>query len=99
MIGFKCAANHRIYQQEHVPMAIANLHEKTRINCDEDLAIAVRRSSLLPRRGRRIFYPWKYSNSVQTLPEEGRPLANANAAKISSSGPPVIMIEEETFTF
>ena len=45
------SAFEKIYQQEHVPMAVANLPGKTKNGRHEDFAIAARRTSVLPRRG------------------------------------------------
>jgi uncharacterized protein (TIGR02118 family) len=87
----------RIYTQEHVPMAIANLEGKTKI-------VATR--ILQSPQGKPQFYRvaeihFPSMEALQRCAESaGGKATLANAAKISSGGPPVIMIaEEETFTF
>jgi hypothetical protein len=77
-------------------MAIANLHGKTKI-----VATTVLQSPQGSPPGYRleVYFPsmealWRCATS------EGAQQTPANAAKISSGGPPVIMIaEEDTFTF
>jgi uncharacterized protein (TIGR02118 family) len=91
------AAFEKIYLQEHVPMAIANLEGKTKI-------VATR--ILQSPQGEPAFYRVAevHFPSMEALQRcaasEGGKATLANAAKISSGGPPVIMIaEEDTFTF
>lgn len=87
----------KVYQQEHVPMAIANLHGKTKI---------VATKVLLSPQGdppvyciAEVYFP--SMEALQKCAESaGGKETLAHAAKISSGGPPVIMIaEEDTFTF
>jgi len=91
------AAFEKIYLQEHVPMAIANLEGKTKI---------VATTILQSPQGAPAFYRVAevHFPSMEALQRcaasEGGKATLANAAKISSGGPPVIMIaEEDTFTF
>ena len=86
-----------IYQQEHVPMAIANLHGKTKI-----VATKILQS---PQGGPHFYRIAEvHFPSMEVLQQcaesDGARDILAHAAKISSGGPPVIMIaEEDTFTF
>jgi len=91
------SAFERIYEQEHVPMAIANLHGKTKI---------VATKILKSPQGKPPFYcvAEVHFPSLEALQRcadsPGGKETLAHAAKISSGGPPVIMIaEEDTFTF
>jgi uncharacterized protein (TIGR02118 family) len=91
------SAFEKIYQQEHVPMAIANLHGKTKM---------VATKILQSPQGEPQFYRIAevHFPSMEVLQQcaasEGGKETLAHAAKISSGGPPVIMIaEEDTFTF
>src|SRR4029077_13561349 len=87
----------KIYQQEHVPMAIASLHGKTKI---------VATKTLQSPQGEPQFYcvAEVHFPSIEVLQRcaesAGGKETLAHAVKISSGGPPVIMIaEEDTFTF
>jgi uncharacterized protein (TIGR02118 family) len=91
------SAFEKIYQQEHVPMAIANLHGKTKM---------VATKILQSPQGEPQFYRIAevHFPSTEALQQcaasAGGKETLANAVKISSGGPPVIMIaEEDTFTF
>jgi uncharacterized protein (TIGR02118 family) len=91
------AAFEKIYQHEHVPMAIANLHGKTKM---------VATKVLQSPQGEPQFYcvaemHFPSMEALQRCAESaGGKETLANAAKISSGGPPVIMIgEEDTFIF
>jgi uncharacterized protein (TIGR02118 family) len=86
-----------VYQNEHVPMAIAKLAGKTRI---------VATKILQSPQGTPKFYRIAevHFPSMQALEKcaasAGAKETLANAAKISSGGPPVIMVaEEDTFPF
>ena len=86
-----------IYQKEHVPMAIANLVGKTKI---------VATKVLQSPQGKPQFYciAEVHFPSMDVLKQcadsDGGKETLAHAMKISSGGPPTIMIaEEETFTF
>src|SRR5579862_3001076 len=91
------SAFEKVYAQEHVPMAIANLHGKTKL---------VATKILSSPQGERPFYRIAevHFPSMEALQEcaesAGGKETLANAVKISSGGPPVILIaEEDTFTF
>jgi uncharacterized protein (TIGR02118 family) len=91
------SAFERIYQQEHIPMAIANLNGKTKM---------VATKILQSPQGQPRFYciAEVHFPSMEVLQQcaesAGGKETLAHALKISSGGPPVIMIaEEETFTF
>jgi uncharacterized protein (TIGR02118 family) len=91
------SAFEKIYQQEHVPLAIANLDGKTKM-------VATR--ILQSPQGEPQFYRiaevhFPSMEALQSCAETaGGKETLAHAAKISSGGPPLIMIaEEDTFTF
>jgi len=91
------SAFEKIYQQEHIPMAVAKLQGKTKI---------VATKILQSPQGQPQFYRVAevYFPSIEALQQcaesPGGKETMANAAKISSGGPPVVMIaEEDTFTF
>ena len=91
------SAFEKIYQEEHVPMAIANLHGKTKM---------VATKVLQSPQGKPQFYciAEVHFPSMEVLQQcaesEGGKKTLAHAVKISSGGPPVIMIaEEDTLTF
>src|SRR5246127_4051847 len=87
----------KIYQEEHVPLAVAKLGGKTKIVATKILASP---------QGTAPFYRVAefYFPSMQALEacaaSEGGNEALAHAVKISSGGPPIFLVaEEETFTF
>src|ERR1700686_2710382 len=87
----------KIYQEEHVPMAIANLGGKTKI---------VATKVLQSPQGQPQFYRIAevHFPSMEVLQQcaesAGGKETLAHAAKISSGGPPLVMIaEEDTFIF
>jgi uncharacterized protein (TIGR02118 family) len=91
------AAFEKVYQQEHVPLAIANLSGKTKM---------VATKILQSPQGQPQFYcvAEVHFPSIEILQQcaqsAGGKETLAHAVKISSGGPPVIMIaEEDTFTF
>jgi uncharacterized protein (TIGR02118 family) len=91
------AAFEKIYQEEHVPMALANLHGKTKM---------VATKILLSPQGEPQFYRVAevYFPSMEILEQCAESVGGketlAHAAKISSGGPPLVMIaEEDTFIF
>ena len=91
------SASEKIYQREHVPMAIANLHGKTKM-----VATKILQSPQGEPRFYRVTEVHFPSIEVfqQCAESAGGKDTLAHAAKISSGGPPVIMIaEEDTFTF
>ena len=86
-----------VYQNEHVPLAIANLAGKTKI---------VSTKTLQTPQGTPAFYRiaevhFPSLEALQRCAESaGGKETLANAVKISSGGPPVIMVaEEESFAF
>ena len=91
------AAFEKVYQQEHVPLAIANLSGKTKM---------VATKILQSPQGQPQFYcvAEVHFPSLEALRRCAESVGGketlAHAVKISSGGPPVIMIaEEDTFTF
>jgi uncharacterized protein (TIGR02118 family) len=91
------AAFDHVYTQEHVPMAVAKLQGKTKI---------VATKVLQSPQGEPKFYciaevHFPSLEALQQCAESaGGKETLAHAVKISSGGPPVIMIaEEDTFTF
>ena len=91
------SAFERIYQQEHVPMAIAKLHGKTKM-----VATKILQSPQgAPQFYRIVEVHFLSMEALQQCAEStGGKETLAHAAKISSGGPPVIMIaEEDTFAF
>jgi uncharacterized protein (TIGR02118 family) len=86
-----------VYQKEHVPMAIANLAGKTKM---------VATKVLQSPQGTPQFYciaevHFPSMEALQRCAESaGGKETLAHAVKISSGGPPTVMIaEESTFTF
>ena len=87
----------KLYIKEHVPLAIAKLEGKTRIVATRVLASPQGTPQFY--RVAEIHFP-----SIEVLEEcaasAGGKETLANAVKISSGGPPLIMIAvEESFTF
>jgi uncharacterized protein (TIGR02118 family) len=86
-----------VYQKEHVPMAIANLAGKTKM---------VATKVLQSPQGKPQFYciaevHFPSMEALQRCAESaGGKETLAHAVRISSGGPPTVMIaEESTFTF
>jgi uncharacterized protein (TIGR02118 family) len=86
-----------VYQNEHVPLALANLAGKTKM---------VSTKTVQTPQGMPAFYRIAevHFPSLEALQRCARSAGGketlANAVKISSGGPPVIMVaEEESFTF
>ena len=87
----------KVYVEEHVPLAVAKLAGKTKIVATKILASPQGKPQFY--RVAEVHFP-----SMKVLEEcaasEGGKETLANAVKISSGGPPVIMIaEEDTFRF
>jgi uncharacterized protein (TIGR02118 family) len=87
----------KVYQAEHVPLAIAKLAGKTKIVATKVLGSP---------QGTPPFYRIAevYFPSMQALEgcaaSDGGKEALAHAVKISSGGPPIFLVaEEDTFTF
>jgi uncharacterized protein (TIGR02118 family) len=87
----------KIYAQEHVPMAIANLEGKTKIVATRILQSPEGNPQF--HRVAEIHFP--SMDALQRCAESaGGKATLANAAKISSGGPPLVLIaEEDTFAF
>lgn len=87
----------KIYREEHVPMAIANLAGKTKIVATKVLKSPQGKAQFY--RVAEVHFP--SMEALQRCAEsEGGKATLANAMKISSGGPPAIMIaEEDTFNF
>jgi uncharacterized protein (TIGR02118 family) len=87
----------KVYQEEHVPLAVAKLSGKTKIVATKILGSP---QGLSPfHRVAEVYFP-----SMQALEacaaSEGGKEALAHAVKISSGGLPIFLVaEEETFTF
>jgi uncharacterized protein (TIGR02118 family) len=87
----------KVYQNEHVPLAVAKLSGKTKIVASKVIASP---QGVPPfYRIAEVHFP-----SLQSLEEcaasEGGKEALAHAVSISSGGPPVFLVaEEETYTF
>jgi uncharacterized protein (TIGR02118 family) len=96
------AAFERVYQEEHVPMAVKKLSGKTKV-----VATTVQGSPQRSRvrlSGRPPFIGLIHFPSLEALQacaaSAGGKETVAHAARISSGGPPVMVIaEEQTFTF
>ena len=87
----------KIYQEEHVPMAISKLEGKTKIVASR--VIASPRGGAPYYRIAEAHFPSMQALEACAASEGGRETL-AHARKISSGGPPVIMIaEEEISTF
>jgi uncharacterized protein (TIGR02118 family) len=87
----------KVYQNEHVPLAIAKLAGKTKIVATKVLGSPQGTPSFY--RIAEVYFP-----SMQALEEcaasDGGKEALAHAVKISSGGPPIFLIaEEDIFTF
>jgi len=91
------SAFEKIYQQEHVPMAITNLHGKTKMVATKVLQSPQGEPQFY--RVAEVHFP-SMEALQQCAASAGGKQTLAHAVKISSGGPPVIMIaEEDTFTF
>jgi uncharacterized protein (TIGR02118 family) len=91
------AAFENIYQTEHVPLAVARLVGKTKMVATK--VVASPQGTAPFYRIAEVYFP-----SMQALEECAASVGGketlAHAAKISSGGPPIILVaEEETFTF
>lgn len=91
------AAFERLYQEEHVPMAVKRLEGKTKIVATKVQAAPQGKPAFY--RIAEVHFP-----SLQALQacaaSAGGKETLAHAAKISSGGPPVVLIaEEQVFTF
>lgn len=87
----------KVYQNEHVPLAVARLGGKTKIVATKILGSP--QGTPLFYRIAEVYFP-----SMQALEEcaasDGGKEALTHAVKISSGGTPIFLVaEEETFTF
>ncbi len=87
----------KVYQTEHVPLAVAKLSGKTKIVATKVLSSPQGAAPF--HRIAEVYFP-----SMQALEEcaasDGGKEALAHAVKISSGGTPIFLVaEEETFTF
>jgi uncharacterized protein (TIGR02118 family) len=87
----------KLYVEEHVPLAVAKLQGKTKIVATKIIASPQGKPQF--HRVAEVHFP-----SMKALEDcaasAGGKETLANAVKISSGGPPVIMIaEEDSFTF
>jgi uncharacterized protein (TIGR02118 family) len=91
------AAFEKVYQNEHVPLAVAKLTGKTRMVATK--IVGSPQGTPPFYRIAEVYFP-----STQALEScaasEGGKEALAHAVKISSGGPPIFLVaEEETYTF
>ncbi|SRR6202162_1449028 len=87
----------RVYQNEHVPLAIANLGGKTKIVATKVLASPQGTPPFY--RIAEIHFP-SMADLEACAASDGGKQALAHAVSISSGGPPIFLVaEEETFTF
>lgn len=87
----------KLYQDEHVPMAVEKLGGKTKLVATKVMASPQGKAAFY--RIAEVHFP-----SLEALQacaaSEGGKATLAHAAAISSGGPPVILVaEEQTFTF
>jgi uncharacterized protein (TIGR02118 family) len=91
------AAFEKVYQTQHVPMAVANLDGKTKIVASKVVASPQGEPAFY--RIAEIHFPSKQALEACAASKGGQETI-ANAIAISSGGPPIFLIaEEETFTF
>ena len=87
----------KLYQQEHVPIAIAKLHGKTKMVATKILQSPQGEPQFY--RVAEVHFP-SMEVLLQCADSAGGKETLAHAVEISSGGPPVIMIaEEDTFAF
>jgi uncharacterized protein (TIGR02118 family) len=87
----------KVYQQEHVPLAVAKLSGKTKIVGTKVLASP---QGIPPfYRIAEVYFPSMQALEACAASEGGKDVL-AHAVKISSGGPPIFLVaEEETVTF
>jgi len=87
----------KVYQQEHVPLAVAKLSGKTKIVGTKVLASP---QGIPPfYRIAEVHFPSMQALEACAASEGGKEVL-AHAVKISSGGPPIFLVaEEETVTF
>src|ERR1700688_213887 len=86
-----------IYQTEHVPLAVARLAGKTKMVASK--ALGSPQGTPLSYRVAEVYFPSMQALEACAAAAGGQETL-AHATKISSGGPPVILVgEEETFKF
>jgi uncharacterized protein (TIGR02118 family) len=87
----------KVYQNEHVPLAVAKLGGKTKIVATKILGSPQGTPPFY--RIAEVYFPSMEALEACAASDGGKE-ALAHAVKISSGGPPIFLIaEEETFTF
>jgi uncharacterized protein (TIGR02118 family) len=87
----------RLYQEEHVPMAVKKLEGKTRFVATKVLASPQGKAQFY--RIAEVHFPSMEALQACAASPGGKETL-AHATKISSGGPPVLLIaEEQAFTF
>jgi len=91
------AAFEKVYQSEHVPMAVQNLKGKTKLVATKVIGSPQRTAPFY--RIAEVYFPSMEALQACAASEGGQKTLG-HAAQISSGGPPVMMIaEEESFSF
>ena len=91
------AAFERLYQEEHVPMAVKKLEGKTKIVATKVVGSPQGKPAFY--RIAEVHFPSMEALQACAASEGGKATL-AHAAKISTGGPPVLLVaEEQTFTF
>jgi|SRR5215468_7706897 len=86
-----------VYHNEHVPMAVAKLADKTKIIASKVIDPAQKASSFY--RIAEIHFPSMQALQACAASEGGKQVL-ANAISISTGGSPIVLVaEEETFNF
>jgi uncharacterized protein (TIGR02118 family) len=83
----------RIYQEEHVPLAIASLEGKTKMVSTKVLAAPDGNTGF--HQIAEVHFP-SMEALLRCADTSGGKATLAHAAKISSGGPPVVMVAEDT---
>jgi uncharacterized protein (TIGR02118 family) len=87
----------RVYQDEHVPMAVKKLAGKTKVVATKVQGSPQGKAAFY--RIAEVYFPSLEALQACAASADGKETL-AHAAKISSGGPPVMLIaEEQTFTF
>ena len=87
----------KVYQNEHVPMAVEKLAGKTKIVTSDVLSSP--QGTALFHRIVEVYFPSKQALEACAASEGGKQTL-AHAVSISSGGTPIFLVaEEQTFTF
>ena len=87
----------KVYQNEHVPLAVAKLEGKIKIVATRVLASPQGTPAFY--RIAEVHFPSKAALEACAASDDGKQVL-AHAVSISSGGPPIFLVaEEETFTF